>query len=1081
MAGEYTPSDVTVTGPVDLGAPGSSVGQSSGYGSELTLASNVSGGPLTINPLLRVYLTAPGNSFVGLNVYGSTVYLRSTLAPGPINVSLGGTLDIDNSLAVNPDRVPDSSQITMQGATLALDALNQAGAVTTETLGSVNAAEGVNRIRVSQGIYTNVTATLTISSLQRAPTAVVAFDDGTASNSTTTLGSASGGPHLILPSQAATDFMGGGYVYAGNGVSFVKYDPVNGVTPLQPSDYFTGDQSTWDANTIAMVPAGTTATLSGSRSVKALALPLVNDPYAAQDLLALGGNTLNITSGGLIVSGIATVSGTTASHLTAGGAASAAQLFIYGSNLSGYGPENAVISANITDNPGPDGQYDPTPGGPLDADNGHVSVIFASNVFALSGHNTYTGTTYIDSTVKYENAQSVASGPLVISTSGFVAIDGTFTAYPGAVLVQMGVLQGPGALSPASLTLESGTISAPLAGAGPLTKTTAGAASVASMAAFTGPISVLGGTLSLTTTTLPNSVLVQGGSLTLSGFVTAAGDHLTVADGGTLTVLGTLYVPTVLNLNGGSIITTGLNFNPPSSAFTWTTGTLNFSGMNPTQPEVYRPIAVTWDSAAIATSTSGVFGAGLTLGAGQTLIVTGTETIGGAGPFNLTLGSGSTHSVHDGITLALGTFTQLAGSTLSYESFTQTGGTIAGAFQNPGTYTYQTGTFAGRLINQGLVNLGPVFTAGDGIENDTSITLPLSQVITVNGSGLDNRGLFIMAGGTLNGTGPLVNNATFSGSGIIGGTGGFTNNGTVSMGSGVLVISNSGPIVNAGTMNVTGGTLQLAGGAMTNSGVFNNAGTLESAVNFTNSGTFTQSGPQAWTAGTSFTNSGGEATFGSDAGSVSASPLSIVVNGGTVALNADQHLGRVTINGGMLLNGHTTTTAQVALNGGTLGGYGTIAGTVLAGSGPHTIAPHAGRPATSKGTLTFASLATNFNTTLALNLVTPGTLLGNDMIDVSSKNGLSIHSGTIQITGTSTGAASLGYYKILQYSGAIRRHGVASLILPAVQTTSPTSWTPPTTPATSTSTAVSSAMPTTMAWSTASTWASWPATSSTPT
>ena len=63
-----------------------------------------------------------------------------------------------------------------------------------------------------------------------------------------------------------------------------------------------------------------------------------------------------------------------------------------------------MLPANITDNPGPDGQYDPTPGGPLDADNGQVSVVFtAYNYYLLSGTNTYTGTTYLAGRVPPSN------------------------------------------------------------------------------------------------------------------------------------------------------------------------------------------------------------------------------------------------------------------------------------------------------------------------------------------------------------------------------------------------------------------------------------------------------------------------------------------------------------------------------------------------------------------------------------------------------------------------------------------------------------------------------------------------------
>ena len=81
--------------------------------------------------------------------------------------------------------------------------------------------------------------------------------------------------------------------------------------------------------------------------------------------------------------------------------------------------------------------------------------------------------------------------------------------------------------------------------------------------------------------------------------------------------------------------------------------------------------------------------------------------------------------------------------------------------------------------------------------------------------------------------------------------------------------------------------------------------------------------------------------------------------------------------------------------------------------------------------MTVSRLTTNAKTILAFNLVTAGTADGGDQIDVT--NGLTLNGGTIQVANTSSGAGSLGYYRILEYSGAIGGAGVGSLVLPAVQ------------------------------------------------
>jgi autotransporter-associated beta strand protein len=191
--------------------------------------------------------------------------------------------------------------------------------------------------------------------------------------------------------------------------------------------------------------------------------------------------------------------------------------------------------------------------------------------------------------------------------------------------------------------------------------------------------------------------------------------------------------------------------------------------------------------------------------------------------------------------------------------------------------------------------------------------------------------------------------------------------------------------------------------------------------------------------------------------SVAASPATLTVNGtstfsgsiqngaGVVALvkstggtltlnNGSTYTGGTTITGGTLIannnTGSATGSGAVTLNGGTLGGGGTISGAVIAGSAAHTIAPSATLAANSFKTLTLGPLTTNTNTTLSFNLVSPTKSLGqSDRILITTSNGLSVGAGTkIQIANTITGASSLGYYKIIQYSGTTPN--LANFILP---------------------------------------------------
>jgi autotransporter-associated beta strand protein len=330
---------------------------------------------------------------------------------------------------------------------------------------------------------------------------------------------------------------------------------------------------------------------------------------------------------------------------------------------------------------------------------------------------------------------------------------------------------------------------------------------------------------------------LSGGSATVSGYAYIGGSIsgpggtgvLTVSGTGVLTDNATLVAyntsGSAVNLTGGTINTAALNFNGNPALLNWTSGKLNLTSN------------VVWDSTAAATSTSAAFGAARTLGSGQTLMITGNETLGGTGAFALTLNSGGTHNVTGGITLSpTGTLTQNAGSTLTYSTFTQAGGTVNGTLQNQTSFTYQSGLFNGRLWNQGTVSFGSSFTVGNGVQNDANMTINIGQTLTVNGAGLDNESSFSLAGGTLNGDGPLANNSVLTGRGTLAGAGGFANNGYLAVSGGTLAISNTGFNSNAGQIDVPGGQqLQLTGASLTNTGaVYLTGGTVSGTATLNN-------------------------------------------------------------------------------------------------------------------------------------------------------------------------------------------------------------------------------------------------------
>jgi hypothetical protein len=358
------------------------------------------------------------------------------------------------------------------------------------------------------------------------------------------------------------------------------------------------------------------------------------------------------------------------------------------------------------------------------------------------------------------------------------------------------------------------------------------------------------------------------------------------------------------------------------------------------------------------TSTSeiiGFLGTGTFNQTGGTHTVIGTMTLaaqaGSQGTYNLS----SIGALHAGSILlnSGGTFNQ-TGGTLYAGTFTQAGGTVTGTLQNQGNFVYQSGAFSGRLLNQGTVNLGPNFTADNGVENDASMTLSAGQTLTVNGAGLDNLGIFTLNGGTVSGDGsalndfggtllgygtinpPLTNNGSLTVSGVLALNGGVANHGVI-QGSGTV----SGSLSNAadGMINVaagsllaitnpwsnSGGVALLGSGAALHGGAINNVGTIQgggvvgNAV--TNTGTIEPIGGTLFLTGTLLNPAGGLIRIGTG--------NKLLVTQGLLA-----SAGIVNLTGGTFDNG-----GQPMNNLGQISGFGTFAtgGTGLDNNGSVTL------------------------------------------------------------------------------------------------------------------------------------------------
>ena len=244
----------------------------------------------------------------------------------------------------------------------------------------------------------------------------------------------------------------------------------------------------------------------------------------------------------------------------------------------------------------------------------------------------------------------------------------------------------------------------------------------------------------------------------------------------------------------------------------------------------------------------------------------------------------------------------------------------------------------------------------------------------------------------------------------------------VKVGAGTLTLSGSNNSY-SGTTTLTGGTLSLGSAfalGSTSSIIFN-GGTLQfTAANANDySGLFSTADNQAY----SIDTNGQDVTFNSP---LSSNGGTLTKSGaGSLTLTADSnYTGATTLNGGTLrannFSGSATGTGNVTLNSGTFatgngfGGDGSIAGSILAGTGPHVIAPGG---VGTMGTLSVGGgITTNANTTFDFDLGNPvsGGFYSGDLIDLTGTSGLTVGAGT-QITFGSN-PTQAGEYRLFEGS-----------------------------------------------------------------
>jgi autotransporter-associated beta strand protein len=562
----------------------------------------------------------------------------------------------------------------------------------------------------------------------------------------------------------------------------------------------------------------------------------------------------------------------------------------------------------------------------------------------LTGSNSYTGTT------------TVTSGMLALSGSGTLGAAGSapltmnggtldlgagnqtvaavsITAAPSSGnTIQNGTLTG--ASYAISNTTGNAIITANLAGSGiTLTKSGAGALTLAGANSYTGQTVINGGTVDISTTVAVGAAQPLGENATVSlGAATLQylGATGTLAQNVTLTGNGTI------SNGGGSTLTLSGTLTKLGDVLSLSGGAFNVTG----------PI----------TGNSGSFNSDLDVVNGSSVTLSNANN----NYYGPTVVSGSS-TLQNGVTNALPATTIL------------TMGVTGGLTSYTNTYD----------LNGYSQSIAGLTSSGSGSQVVTDSAASTASTLTITGTtSTETYGGVIQDGSgqvslTVSGGSEVLNGAnTYSGNTSVTG-------GTLTIGAtGALTSSTNLSVANGGTFAVNSGGSILSTTALTANGNvnLNNASQTLASLNGASTGVMTLNS-------TSLTvNNGG--TF---AGVIQdgASAGSLTVAGGTMALTGDNTFsGGATVSGGTLLvSGSLSGAGAVNVAGGALGGSGYIAGATTG-----IVLTIGNNVALNDGSTLVINIDANTNATDLLQITNGGalTLAGNDTLTVDLVNGSSL-------------------------------------------------------------------------------------------
>jgi autotransporter-associated beta strand protein len=679
--------------------------------------------------------------------------------------------------------------------------------------------------------------------------------------------------------------------------------------------------------------------------------------------------------------------------------------------------------------------------------NGAISGVGGITAGGLGG----VGTVLLTNNNSYGGPTIIAHGTLQVGTGGANGTLGTNTSVTntGGVLVMD--------------TSSSQTLT--VTGAGNLTQSGSGAL-VLSGANTTGAVTINAGTLQLgasgtltaagTLTTAPGALLdINGGTVTAGGLAGTGGtiDNVNAPTAVSTLTFGSNGLPntfagTIQNTTGTvALVKTGTALETITSTNTYSGGTSITNGAikvtNTTGPDLGTG-SVTITSAA-----------GLQLGAGVTItnnIVDNASAnefedvpdAGAVGTLTGTISTSTGGNIRAGTSQTTSTLVLLNGAASAGGEVIFTRGNIVLA----GTETFtSTSTSAanvlviGRSSTTSSLNMtvqdNAVLTSASGIDVD-GLTGSLDDVnVTLTATGSST----ITCGGALN-----INNGQATSNSNV--TINLTGHSTVSTSNILMTNTVDG---NNTFVNLTGGTLVATASDPAGSQFlpwFSNPNLAIPANLHVQVGSNGTTG----TSGVTINNGGFSISIAQvleDGGGGSADTLTLTGTGTTVLANSNNYAGNTTLNAGTLKiangGGSATSSGNVILNGGVFAsasaavvaalqgaatwpdpaaGSGIVTGNVIAGSGPHTIAPG---DVGAIGTMSLGALTTSNQTTLNFDLGGGSGLITTGDILTLGSGTVSIGSGTMITVG---GIATIGNeYRII--NGTIGAINANNFVLPA--------------------------------------------------